>query len=166
MSEIPALLERYRRGADLVATVTTGAAGPELDFHPGEGKWSVRQIACHLADIEILSAMRFRLVIAQDNPTMLAIDQDAWAEKLDYSKRKISQAIETLRRIRAENHELLKDQPEAVFARTGTHSKRGVISLLDMVKTFAEHTENHARQIQAARAAYKEHRAKQQAAVK
>lgn len=162
MSEIAGVLERYRRGAELVATVTTGAAGTELDFHAGPGQWGVRQIACHLADIEVVSAMRFRQVIAEDNPTLLAIVQDAWAEKLDYSTRKISQALETLRRMRAENYELLKSQPEGVFARTGTHSKRGVSSLLDMVKHMSEHTENHVRQIQAVRAAYKQHRAKQQ----
>jgi hypothetical protein len=164
MSEIADLLERFRRGADLVATVTTGAAGTELDFQPGAGKWSVRQIACHLADIEVISAMRLRMVIAEDNPSMQAIDQNAWATKLDYSTRKISQAIETLRRMRAENYELLKLQPEEVFKRTGTHSKRGVVSVLDMVKFMSEHTENHVRQIQAARAAYKEHKVKLQAA--
>ncbi len=163
MSELPDLLERYRRGADLIATVTTGAAGSELDFHPGEGKWSVRQIACHLADIEVLTAVRFRQVIAEDNPTMPAIEQDAWADKLDYSTRKISHALETLRRMRSENYDLLKSLPEETFARTGTHSKRGVISLLDMVRFFAEHVENHARQMQAVRAAYREHRAKQAA---
>ena len=160
MSEHADLLERYRRGADLIATVTTGAAGSELDFRPGEGQWSVRQIACHLADIEVVAAMRFRLVIAQDNPRLDAIDQNAWAEKLDYSRRKISQALETLRRMRAENYELLKDLPPEILARTGTHSKHGVVSALDMVRLFAEHTENHARQMQAARAAYREHKAK------
>ena len=164
MSEIAEALESYRRGADLVATITTGAAGTELDFHPGDGKWSVRQIACHLSDIEVISAMRIRLVIAQDNPSMEAIQQNAWAEKLDYSTRKISHAIETLRRMRAENYELLKAQPEESFSRTGTHSKRGVVSLLDMVKFMSEHTESHVRQIQAARAAYKEHKVKLQAA--
>ena len=163
MSELSDLLERFRRGADLIATVTTGAAGSELDFHPGEGKWSVRQIACHLADIEVITAMRFRQVIAEDNPKLIGIEQDAWATKLDYSRRKISHALETLRRMRAENHELLKDLPEETFARIGTHSKRGVSSLFDMVRFYSEHTENHARQMQAARAAYREHRAKQAA---
>ena len=52
MSELAELLERFRRGAELLAVATTGAAGPELDFKPGENKWSVRQIACHLADAE------------------------------------------------------------------------------------------------------------------
>ncbi len=52
MSELADLLERFRRGAELVAVATTGAAGPVLDFRPAEGKWGVRTIVCHLADTE------------------------------------------------------------------------------------------------------------------
>src|SRR5215467_6200623 len=115
MSELAELLERFRRGAELLAVATTGAAGPELDFKPGEGKWSVRQIACHLADSEAVAVMRFRSILAEDNPVLQAYDQEAWAKRLDYDKRKISQAIETFRRLRAENHELMKDLPESVF---------------------------------------------------
>ena len=158
MSELADLLERFRRGAELLAVATTGAAGPELDFKP-EGKWSVRQIVCHLADTEGALVMRLRQLIAEENPTLIAFDQDAWAEKLDYSKRKISQALEMFRVIRAANYEILKDLPEETFARTGTHNKRGTISLRDMVRLHAEHPESHVKQIQAVRAAYKEHRA-------
>ncbi len=147
-----------------MAVATTGAAGPELDFAPAEGKWGVRKIVCHLADVEAINVGRLRQMIAEDNPPLLAFDQDKWAERLDYSKRKISQPLETFRRLRGENYELLKDQPEEVFARTGVHSKRGPMTILDMLRLHTEHVEKHVRQIQAARAAYKEHRAKLAAA--
>lgn len=159
MSEIAPILERFRRGAELLAVATTGAAGPELDFKP-EGKWSVRQIVCHLADAEAVAAMRLRQMVAEENPTMLAWDQNAWADRLDYEKRKISQALELFRVLRASNYELLKDLPESAFARMGTHSVRGPMSLLQLVTLFAEHAENHATQLRGVRAAYKEHRAK------
>src|SRR5215470_791479 len=119
MSEIADLLERFRRGAELLAVATTGAAGPELDFKPGENKWSVRQIVCHLADAEAVGLMRFRGIIAEENPSMIAWNQEAWGSRLDYEKRKISQALEIFRVLRSSNFELLKDQPEAVFARLG-----------------------------------------------
>jgi hypothetical protein len=158
MSEIAELLERFRRGAELLAVATTGAAGPELDFKP-EGKWSVRQIVCHLADAEAVGVMRFRQLIAEDNPSMSAWDQEAWGSRLDYGKRKISQALEIFRVLRSANFDLLKDQPESAFARPGTHTKRGPLTLKDMLKMYAEHVENHVKQILSVRAAYKEHRA-------
>lgn len=159
MSEIADLLERFRRGAELLAVATTGAAGPELDFKP-EGKWSVRQIVCHLADAEALGVTRFRQLIAEENPPMTAWDQEAWASKLDYEKRKISQALEIFRVLRSANYDLLKDLPEAAYARAGMHAKHGRLTLADMLRMYAEHVEKHVQQIQTTRSAYREHRAK------
>lgn len=155
MSEIADLLERFRRGGELVAMATTGAAGPELDFVPAPGKWTIRQIVCHLADSELVGADRLRRVIAENNPTLVSFDQDAWASNLDYGKRKLSQAVETFRRIRTENFELIKDLPAAAWERAGTHSERGRITLLDLLRIYAEHAENHVVQLRQIRAAYK-----------
>ncbi len=160
MNDLKDLLERYRRGAELVAAVTTGAAGPELDFSPAPGKWGVRTIVCHLADSEMVGRDRFSRVIAEDNPTIISYDQDAWAEKLDYRKRKFSHALETFRRIRGENYDLLKDQPSETWNRVGTHSERGALSLYDLLRIYTEHAEKHALQIRAARDAYRASKAK------
>lgn len=160
MDEIPELLERFRRGAELVAVAITGAAGPELDFKPAPDKWSVRQIVAHLADAEAANVVRLRQVIAEDNPTLVPWDQNAWAERTDYQKRKPSQALETMRQLRADNYQLLKDLPPETYSRTGLHLKRGPMSLFDMLRLFAEHAENHATQIRNVRAAYKTSRAK------
>ncbi|HUQ90608.1 MAG TPA: DinB family protein [Bryobacteraceae bacterium] len=153
-------MERFRRGGELLAVVTTGAAGPELDWTPAPGKWSVRQIVCHIADSELVGAARFRAIIAEDNPTLIGFDQNAWAVRLDYKRRKFSQAIETFRRLRGENYELLKELPAETFQRTGTHSERGPLTLLDLLQTYAQHAENHARQIQGVRQEYKLSKAK------
>ncbi|MBI4906216.1 MAG: DinB family protein [Acidobacteria bacterium] len=155
MSEIADLLERFRRGGELIAVVTTGVAGAETDYTPEPGKWSIRQIVCHMSDSEIVGADRFRRVIAEDNPTIMWYDEKAWAEKLDYRARKLSQGLETFRRIRGENYELLKNLPEEQYARTGVHSRTGTVTLLDLLRTYATHAESHARQIQEARVAFK-----------
>lgn len=159
MSELSDLLERFRRGAELVAVVSTGAAGSELDFKPGPDKWSVRQIVNHLSDSEIVGVDRFRRVIAEDNPTLIGYDQNLWVERLDYHRRKFSPTLETFRRIRGENYELLKDLPEQTFQRFGTHSERGRLTLLDLLRIYTEHAERHAQQIQQVREAYKQSRA-------
>jgi hypothetical protein len=156
MPDLPALLERFRRGPELLAVVLTGVFGEEEDFTTAPGKWSIRQIVAHLADAELVFAHRFRQVIAEENPTLIAFDQNAWASNLDYARRKPKTSLDTLRRLRAENHELLKDLPATVFARTGNHTERGPLSLLQMVEGGADHLESHARQAQAIREAYKE----------
>ncbi|HTT63349.1 MAG TPA: DinB family protein [Bryobacteraceae bacterium] len=155
MSEIGDLLERFRRGPELLAVVLTGVFGEEEDFVPAPGKWSVRQIIAHLADSEIVCAHRMRQIIAEDNPILIAFDQEAWARNLDYARRKPKQSLESFRRVRAENYDLLRELPEAAFARTGNHSERGPITLRFQLELLAEHAENHARQMQSIREEYK-----------
>src|SRR5579871_224409 len=159
MSEIPDLLERFRRGAELVAVSITGAAGSEVDYIPEPGKWSIRQIVAHLSDAEIVATMRLRQLIAEDHPKLEAWDENAWANKLDYARRKPSQSLETFRRIRGENYELLKDLPEPMFDRAGVHSQRGEITLRQLLTAVAEHAENHAAQLRARRAEFKNFKA-------
>jgi len=161
MSNVADILERFRRGGELLAMATTGAAGSELDFKPAPDQWSVRQIVCHLADSEAVGVMRIRQIAAEENPTLQGFNGELWADRLDYQRRKISQALETFRKLRTENHELLKAMPEEVFSRIGNHTESGRLTLLDLVKGNAEHVEEHVQQIQRTRAAYKEYRAQQ-----
>jgi hypothetical protein len=160
MSELAELLERFRRGPEMVASSVTGAAGAELDYVPAPGQWSVRQILCHVADSEIVGADRFRRILAEENPTIVGYDQNAWAQNLDYGRRRTAQALETFRHIRNENYELLNQAPEAAFERQATHSERGVISLLDLLRIYAGHAEKHSQQIRKVRSLYKEFKGK------
>jgi hypothetical protein len=155
MSDIETQLERFRRGPELLAMVLTGVFGEEEDFTIAPGKWSIRQVVAHLADAELVGAHRFRQVIAEDSPTIIAFNQDAWTANLDYSRRKPKQSLETFRRLRAENHELLKGLPVSAFDRTGNHTQNGPVTLRQMLEGYAGHAESHARQMQEIREEYK-----------
>ncbi|MDQ2900690.1 MAG: DinB family protein [Acidobacteriota bacterium] len=155
MSDLADLLERFRRGPEVLAVMLTGAAGEEVDYARAPGKWSIRQILRHLADAEIVGAHRFRQILAEDNPTIIAFDQDAWTRNLDYTRRKPAQSLENFRRMRLDNHELLKDRPEAAFERAGQHSERGRVTLRELVEGYAEHVESHARELQTIREEWK-----------
>jgi hypothetical protein len=155
MSDIAALLERFRRGPELLAVVLTGVFGEEEDFRPAPGKWSARQIMAHLADSELVCAHRCRQIAAEDNPTLIAFDQELWARNLNYAVRKPKQSLESFRRLRAENHELLIGLPESAFERAGNHSEAGRMTLRVLVERNVQHTESHARQLQALREEYK-----------
>src|SRR5208337_4448630 len=93
---------------ELLAVVLTGVFGEEEDFVMAPGKWSIRQIAAHLADTEIVMTHRFRQVIAEDSPTLIWTDQDAWANHLDYARgelRPVEGAAGDRLRARRQSHE-------------------------------------------------------------
>ena len=159
MPDIPALLERFRRGPEVLAAVLTGVSLVEEDFVTAPGKWSIRQIVAHVADAELVGAHRLRQVIAEDNPALIAYDQDAWTKNLDYARRRPQQSLDTFQRIRAENYELLKTVPAAGWDRTGNHTENGPMTLLRLVEGYAGHAESHAKQLQGIREAFKRHTA-------
>ena len=72
-------LSRGRRGGG-------GATDEELDAHPAPGKWSAREIVHHLADSEMTSAIRLRLLIATDSPAISGYDQEQFARRLYYDR--------------------------------------------------------------------------------
>ncbi len=160
MSPTPDVLERFRRGPELLAVVLTGVFGEEEDFEAAPGKWTIRQIAAHLADSEVVAAHRIRQELAEENPQLIAVDQDAWASGLGYARRKVKQSLETFRRLRAENHDLLKDTLASACERRGIHSQDGPLTLQQLVERHAVHVESHARQIQAIRDAYRKAKGK------
>jgi hypothetical protein len=160
MSEISDLLERFRRGPELLAMALTGVFGEEEDFVTAPGKWSIRQIVAHLADTELVYAHRMRQMVAEENPTLIAFDQDAWTKNLNYARRKPKQSLESFRHMRAENYELLKELPEGAYARAGNHSERGPVTLGSQVEVLAEHAESHVRQMQGIRDEYKKVKSK------
>jgi hypothetical protein len=155
MSNKADLLERFRRGPDIIEAAILPVKGAELDYKPGPDRWSVREIAAHMADSEMVSGMRFRQVIAEENPIIRAYHQDAWAARLGYQKRDPAVSLETFRRVRMDTYELLKDLPDEAYTRRGNHSEHGEITLLDLLQIYAEHPEGHVHQVAGVREAYR-----------
>src|SRR5205807_494027 len=84
---------------------------------------------------KLICTHRFRQMIAEENPKLGAFHQDAWARNLDYARRQPKQALDSFRRVRSENYDLLKALPESAFDRTGVHSERGPLSLMQLLET-------------------------------
>jgi hypothetical protein len=154
MSENAELLDRFRAGGGRIAELIAGASTAQMDWTPAPGKWTIRQILCHLADTELVAGDRIRRLLAEDNPTLISFDQDAWAANLDYHRRDTTTAVETFRLMRAGHAELLRDLPADAWNRSGSHTERGRVTLLDTMHTHARHVESHASQIESILLAY------------
>src|SRR6266852_4738454 len=51
----------------------------KIDQGPAPGKWSPREILCHLADCELMFAVRLRQTLAEPHHIIQPFDQDQWA---------------------------------------------------------------------------------------
>jgi uncharacterized damage-inducible protein DinB len=141
-----------------------GLSNKELEWRPGPGKWSIKQILAHLADGEVINGSRLRFVAGMDRPTIIGYDQDAFAANLCVDKLSAEEWLDAFRAMRALNISLLSRLPKEAFARIGVHSERGEESLGHMVFLYAGHDLVHERQIASLLLAYKADRKERHAA--
>jgi uncharacterized damage-inducible protein DinB len=124
-----------------------GISDARLRRPEAPGKWSVAAILQHLADSELILAVRGRLILSEDRPAIQGFDQDLWAERFRYNEASIEVALAQLRGMRAANLELWRRLAPADLAREMIHSERGPESLGHLLKLMAAHDLVHRRQI-------------------
>jgi hypothetical protein len=147
-------LDLFRRGPELLDKAIAGVSDEESRFVPARGKWTIRQIARHLTDTEIVAGMRLRQMIAEDRPLMAMFDQDLWAGHLRYNDCDVFDSARKFRILRDDMSDALTPLPAGAFERIGLHPERGAWTLGEWVTHFGIHVEKHVEQIKRAREAW------------
>jgi hypothetical protein len=143
------LIGQYRDGYRVVSEALAGISDEELD-HSVAGEWTPRQVAHHLADSEMMSAIRIRRLLTEPNPVIFGYDEKAFAEKLT-SDRPIGPSIEAMRWARETCSQLLDRMTDADWKIVGTHTESGPYGTEDWLRIYAAHAHDHAQQIKRAR---------------
>jgi hypothetical protein len=144
------LIDQYKDGYRVVAEALTGATDEELDARPAPGKWTAREVVHHLADSEMTSAIRLRLLLAAPKPNITGYDQDEFARRLHYD-RPIEASLEAFKAARRTTAEILDRLTGADWLREGTHTEHGPYTVERWLEIYADHAHNHAAQIKVAR---------------
>src|SRR5919107_2241183 len=147
-----ALIHQYEDGFRAVSAALDEITEAELEAREAPGEWSPREIVHHLADSEMTSAIRLRLLIAQDAPTLLGYDQEAFVRNL-YPDRPIAPSLAAFEAARAATAPILRRRSEEQWRRAGTHSESGRYNVGDWLHIYGGHAHDHADHIRRARAA-------------
>jgi len=113
---------------------------------PAPGKWSARDILCHLADCEIVFAFRLRQTLAEDHHVIQPFDQNLWAHT--YDKGDTTAALTTFAAVRAWNLALLTGVTPEQRRKRLTHPERGEMPFDAIVETMGGHDLNHVKQLE------------------
>ena len=151
------LLKQYEQGPDVLKTALAGVREDQLDRTPVPGKWSIRQVVCHIADFEPVYADRMKRVLVEDNPTMFGGDPDVFAAGLHYEKRGVQEEIELISVVRRQMAVILRNTEVEDFQRTGVHSEAGPLTLETLLERITRHIPHHVTFIEAKIAAMSEH---------
>jgi DinB superfamily len=131
--------KKLRQFADVFGSRRLGQA-------PAPGKWSAREILCHLADCEIVFAYRLRQAVAEDHHVIQPFDQDKWAAS--YAAYDGVSALAVFSSVRNWNVLFIKSASPEIMGRLVTHPERGEMTFKTLVETMAGHDLNHLGQLE------------------
>lgn len=136
---------------DAVRTAVEGLSDDQLDAPYRPDGWTVRQVVHHLADSHLNGYVRFRWTLTEDEPTIKAYDQDAWAELSDARHMAVASSLTLLDALHARWVRLGRSLSDADWARAFYHPKSGRMTLDGALALYAWHGRHHTAHITALR---------------
>lgn len=121
-----------------------GLSADLLARRPAPKEWSAWELLGHLWDSEIAYSFRARAILAQDTPRLIGYDQDAWAT---LARPVFAELLDAFTALRTANLVLIRQTPEADWARVGLHAERGPLSFRLLTETMAGHDRAHLQQL-------------------
>jgi hypothetical protein len=141
-------LEVMAESPGRLKALVSGASAEELRFTTAPERWTIGQIAAHMADAEVVGAWRFRTVLAQDGVDLQAYDQNAWASAFRYETVPAAESVGLFWALRYATLRVLSQVEPARLRHTGMHAERGPESIGRLAHMYAGHDLNHLAQIE------------------
>ncbi|MGE0463396.1 MAG: DinB family protein [Vicinamibacterales bacterium] len=129
-------------------SLVEGVPPAVLAWKPTPDRWSITEIAAHLADAEIVAAWRIRSVLAQDGVPLQPFDQNDWVSAFRYELTPVDESLAVFATLRQATLRLLRQVDPARHQHTGMHAERGPESITHLVRLYAGHDLNHFAQIE------------------
>ena len=134
-----------------IAALTAGLAPAQLRTAPDHDAWSANDVLAHLracADVwgDCIAAM-----IAEDGPTLRAVNPTAWITQTDYSALEFSPSLRAFAAQRADLLAVLEPLPPEGWSRAATVTGAGKVlerTVLDYAQRMVRHERPHVRQVE------------------
>lgn len=123
-----------------------GITESDLRREEGDGAWSILDVIAHLSDLELVSAVRWRKVLAEEEPELPSLDQVRSTPT--HRGESLEELMEAFSFERRRNIVLLERCNGEPLQRKGKHPDYGLLSIRDMAERLRSHQEQHLAQIE------------------
>lgn len=142
------LIHEYSQGYPMLREATNRLPEEELRYKPGPTKWSIHQILIHVADSELVSTQRLKKVLAENEPLLMSVDQNAWASILRYEQLDREQHLFLFKMLRSSMLPILEQLTSQQWERIGVYADAGHFTFKQLLEYRVEHVRGHIRQIE------------------
>ena len=147
------LVEQYLLGPEILRQSISGMSDDQLNASPIPFKWSTREVVLHLADMDLIYADHMKRVIAEEEPTLLGVDDKLYGSRLAYDKRDVDEEVRLIMAMRRHMGRILRAIDADDFKRKAIHSVEGPLTLADLLQRATDHIPHHAQYIEEKRKA-------------
>jgi len=148
-AELKKNLDLAEKSPKEIAAAVSGLPDKTLRYKPSPDKWCILEILGHLADAEVINAYRLRQMLADKDPVIAPIDQDAWAKNLGYLESSVPELVALYGLNRHATLQLLRRMKPQDLEKSAYHPElRKPLTVADMVERIAAHGPNHLAQIE------------------
>lgn len=143
MNQIETAIASYESGPAKLRAACAGLTAAQLCTRIGPGTWSIMENAVHLLDSDLASTHRKRRIVAEENPLLVAYDENAFIARIPSDRANLAEVLDLFDANRRFTARWLRSLPPEAFARTGVHTQRGKVTLLQIVEIYANHVDHH-----------------------
>ncbi|MHC4180439.1 MAG: DinB family protein [Planctomycetota bacterium] len=156
MSKYRRLIDEFEAGGQRLRAAVTGLTREEALARTEPGKWSSQELVIHLADSDAIAIDRMKRLIAEDNPTFLRADEQAYVDRLHCDAQSLEDAVLLFDLNRRQFARVLRRLSDSEFQRAGTHNAElGRITLAELLENYSDHLDHHLKFLKGKRAALK-----------
>jgi len=143
MNDIPDLLEGLRRSGRILAEFVKTIPAAKMNIRRGDGFWTIAEHVSHLAQVQTMLLERLQRFMDEDRPEFVPyIPGDDEADSRP-PLMEPDAALETFRRLRRQQAELLEGADSAAWQKTASHPEYEHYSLYILVRHILMHDHWH-----------------------
>jgi hypothetical protein len=133
-----------------IAALTADLPRARLHGSLSRGEWSVNDVLAHLRSCADMWGKYIATIIAEDRPTIRAMNPTTWIRSTDYPELEFAPSWRDFTKQRAELLALLRPLPKAGWSRSATVTGSGTPrerTVLDYARWLANHERSHVKHI-------------------
>jgi uncharacterized damage-inducible protein DinB len=137
------ILRRLSEHPGEIQSLTEGLPPDLLKERPGEGRWSLHEIAIHLVETQEVFSERIARMLVEDRPAITPFFPDEPRREGFYLTRDCTEGMTVLRRQRELLLTLLGSLTDDQWRREGQHPDIRHYSVERCMESFMRHEEHH-----------------------
>jgi hypothetical protein len=133
-----------------IAALTDGLTAAQLRTPPSPGEWSANDVLAHLRSCADVWGNCIEVILAQDTPTIRAVNPRTWIKKTDYPEQEFRASLRAFAMQRTDLLAILKPLAPKAWSRAATVTGAGkplVRTVYAYARWLATHERPHVKQI-------------------